>query len=441
MKKIKSYITTFYFSITAITFFALSVFIFLSLFSDVLITNKEGPEKIYFADNISASHKIAIEKFNELHKGKIEVVPIDLPFDKFSTNERKELLIRYLRGKSERLDIFSVDQIWVPRFAKYAVPLGKDFSIVERENIIPEALQSCLYNGEFIAVPLFFDIGVMYYRKDILEKLEDYKLIKNKLDNSITWEEFIELGLRLKDDGIPFYLFAGDAYEGLMCNFIELVASQNADIIENNKIKLTTSKIEKALQLMVDLVNKYNLTPPDVVNFTENDAYRYFIRNNGIFLRSWPGFIIWYKNNSVENLSQNVFDKAPLPHFKDGISKSTTGGWYLMISKYTTKKKEAVEFIKFLLSNEIQKEFYFSGYLPVTKNIYTDDEFVKQNPDIKFYSSLLKKGVRRPFFEKYTRYSDVISFYLNRALRKKMSVKEALSKAEQIINSELDVED
>jgi multiple sugar transport system substrate-binding protein len=31
------------------------------------------------------------------------------PFQKFSTNERKELLTRSLRSKSDRIDIFSVD--------------------------------------------------------------------------------------------------------------------------------------------------------------------------------------------------------------------------------------------------------------------------------------------------------------------------------------------
>jgi multiple sugar transport system substrate-binding protein len=32
--------------------------------------------------------------FNSRNKGRIEVVPVNLPFEKFTTNERKELLAR-----------------------------------------------------------------------------------------------------------------------------------------------------------------------------------------------------------------------------------------------------------------------------------------------------------------------------------------------------------
>ncbi len=76
--------------------------------------------KIYFADNMSKAHLTLIDRFNRLHKDEIEIVPIDLPFSKFTTNERKELIARSLRDKDSRIDIFAVDKIWVPRFAKWA---------------------------------------------------------------------------------------------------------------------------------------------------------------------------------------------------------------------------------------------------------------------------------------------------------------------------------
>ncbi|MGK9368421.1 extracellular solute-binding protein [Melioribacter sp. Ez-97] len=438
MKEKNRYLTTFYFSITAITFFAVSVFIFTTLFGDLLVTDNKEPVKIYFADNISPSHKSAIEKFNRLYKGEIEVIPVDLPFEKFTTNERKELLIRYLRGKSERLDIFSVDQIWVPRFAKFATPLGEYFTSIEREEIVPEALQSCYYNGQFISVPLFFDIGVMYYRKDKLKKLPGYPDIKKKLDSSITWNEFITLGERISQSGSPYYLFAGDAYEGLMCSFMELIASQNGSLLENGKIKINTTESRRAIALLRDLIYKYKLTPPEVTNFTENESYAYYVRNDGFFLRSWPGFITWYRNNVDSRGDTLLFGRAPIPRFDGGKSRSTIGGWYLMLSKYSEKKKEAAKFIKFLLNNDIQKEFYYSGYLPVTESVYSDSSFIKKNPDIEFYYSLLKNAVRRPFVEKYTRYSDVISYHINRALKNKISVNEALTEIERIINSEIE---
>ncbi|MCB9069591.1 MAG: hypothetical protein H6629_17535 [Calditrichae bacterium] len=68
--------------------------------------------QIYFVDNISQAHSELINRFNAEYSGRIEVVPVDLPFEKFSTNERKQLLAKSLRSKSDRIDVFAIDLIW-----------------------------------------------------------------------------------------------------------------------------------------------------------------------------------------------------------------------------------------------------------------------------------------------------------------------------------------
>jgi multiple sugar transport system substrate-binding protein len=136
-------------------------------------------KKIYFVDHISTAHQKVIDRFNKKYKGQIEVEAINLPFIKFSTNERKELLARYLRSKSGRIDIFSVDQIWVPRFAKWAIPMEKHINPSSRNNLLKYAMQSCYYKDTLVAIPLYIDIALMFYRKDLL-KIPEYKLVEKK---------------------------------------------------------------------------------------------------------------------------------------------------------------------------------------------------------------------------------------------------------------------
>jgi multiple sugar transport system substrate-binding protein len=145
-------------------------------------------QKVYFADHISPAHEAVIKRFNQLHQGRIEVIPVNLPFSKFTTNERKELLARSLRSKSDRLDVFSVDYIWTTRFAKWSEPLDDHFSEKDKANILSPTLQSCLSENKLVAMPLYIDIGMMYYRKDFLAKLPDAKQIEERLQNSISWE-------------------------------------------------------------------------------------------------------------------------------------------------------------------------------------------------------------------------------------------------------------
>ena len=40
-------------------------------------------QKVYFADHISPAHEAVIKRFNELHAGKIEVIPVNLPAGDF----------------------------------------------------------------------------------------------------------------------------------------------------------------------------------------------------------------------------------------------------------------------------------------------------------------------------------------------------------------------
>lgn len=431
MKNIK----TFYFSILAITLLVMSVFIVTSLVGNFFISKNDGLKRIYFVDNISAGHSEAIEKFNRLHAGQLEVVPINFPFEKFSTNERKELLIRYLRGESDRVDVFSVDLIWVPRFAKWTEPLGQYFSVNERQQLLDPVLQTCYYKDQLMAIPLYMDVQVMYYRNDLLRTLPDYARYEKALAEGITWENFIELAEKFKAENSA-YIFPGYGYEGLMCSFAELCASQNFNLSWKDTLNLNTPQTRKSLQLLVDLINKYNVSPSTVTNFKETQAEDYFIKQNSLFLRDWPGF-----RGTCENTyaSFGLCDKlvaVPTPYFEGGRRASVIGGWNMMVSKSSTRKKEAVEFIKFMIEEEQQKLLYErNGFLPINRKIYGDSLFLKKHPRLKFFSGLTPHLVSRPFHEKYTKQSDVIAHFLNRALKKEISVEQALISAEKILNS------
>ncbi len=417
-----------------------TVFIlFSNIFTPLGITGNPGSNvvKIYFADYISPSLQKVINRFNEKYTGQIEVHTINLPFTKFSTNERKELLARYLRSKSERIDVFSVDQIWVPRFAKWGIGMDKYFDPMMKDGLLKYALETCYYSDTLVAVPLYIDVALLYYRKDILRKLPDYKKIETELNNSITWDQFIRLHKEMKDFPNPFYLFQADDYEGLICSFSELMGEQNTPFIVNGKLKLNTPQAKRAAHLLVDLVQKYKLAPKQVIQFKEDPSYEYFLQNNGVFLRGWPSFGIHYQNDSTYRYIVKNIGKAPTPHFRNSRVSSVYGGWNLMISQFSNHVPEAVKFVSYLISPEAQKFLYENGgYLPVNGSIYADTDYVNAHPDLKFYEKLLKNGYHRPFLERYTSISDILSYYLNEAIKGKISVEKALKTATEKVNSE-----
>ncbi|MBK7107263.1 MAG: extracellular solute-binding protein [Ignavibacteriae bacterium] len=412
-------------------------YVLISTFSNSTnINNSSNEITITYADNISPAHLHIIEKFNKLNKGKIKIEPLNLPFSKFSTNERKELLARSLRSKSKKLDIFAVDLIWSARFAKWSEPLDKYISPNDTAKLLKQALESCRLKNHLVALPIYIDVGIMYYRKDLLKQIPNSLEIEEKIKNGISWDEFIGLRKYFNLDQNQFYIFQADNYEGLVCSYMEILYNYSSHTSVNEKFRIKSAENKNSFKLLYDFFYTYNLSPLALSEFNENDSYDYFIKNNAIFLRGWPSSERDFKDLANWKNVDSIIGKAPLPHLKGKKSLSVLGGWNIMISKYSEHKKEAFQFIKFILDENSQKEMYKIGsYLPVLSSLYSDKAFLKKYPGLEKDKKLLANGVHRPFLEDYTKLSDVISYYVNKVIKKDFTIEEALEKADETIKT------
>ncbi|MFZ1288940.1 MAG: extracellular solute-binding protein [Melioribacteraceae bacterium] len=400
------------------------------------LKNSSNEVIITYADNISPAHQNLIDKFNKLNKGKIKIEPINLPFSKFSTNERKELLTRSLRSKSKKLDIFAVDLIWSARFAKWSEPLDKYIMIQDTAKLLKQALESCRIKNHLVALPIYIDVGIMYYRKDLLKKLPNFLEIEEKLNNGISWNDFISLRKFFNLDKNQFYIFPADNYEGLVCSYMEILYNYSSHVTVSERFNIKSDENKNSFKLLYDFFYKYNLSPLAITEFNENDSYEYFIKNNAIFLRGWPSSESDFKSLANWENVDSIIGKVPIPHLEGKNSLSVLGGWNIMISKYSEHKNEAFQFIKFILEENSQKEMYEIGsYLPVLSSLYSDAEFLKKYPGLEKDKKLLEDGVHRPFLEDYTKLSDVISYYVNKVIKKEFTIEEALEKADETIKT------
>lgn len=424
--------------------FLFAVFIFaiiIVLIINLISLNRNRYEKkeitrLYFADNISRAHQKIINSFNEKYQGAIEVVPINLPFSKFTTNERKELIARSLRSRYSRIDIFSVDQIWVPRFAKWAEPLAKYFMRADLDKIIPQALSTCYYDDVLLGIPLYIDIGILYYQEDLIKQADRSAVILEKLKQGVSWKELIEYGKNIYKDR-PLYLFQGDSYEGLICNYLEILGNMGGWILEHDELKFNTPKGRCAAQFMTDLIAKYRFSPREVSVFNERESYAYAFKHDAPFFRGWSSYL---KDLDIEEQDPEKIEHlrpTRLPHF-EGYSPATVfGGWNLMISKYSENKPEACEFLNYFLSNEVQKTmFETSGYLPILRSTYDDPDVVQRFPYIVDMQAMIKSGIHRPALVNYTKISDILSFYLNKILQQEISAEEALQLVDETVASD-----
>lgn len=421
---------------TIFTIFIIAIF--LILIFNLISVNKErfvsrNITKVYFADNMSAAHLEIIRRFNQRYAGEIEIVPVDLPFTKFSTNERKELLARSLRSRSSRIDIFAVDQIWVPRFVKWGEPLAKYFMQTDLSRIVPQALQTCYYGNVLVGIPLYLDVGVLYYRQDLLAKVKGGEQFAQQLKNSARWEDFIAFSRRAFP-GRPVYLFQGDSYEGLVCNYFEILGNLGGSPFQSETLSFNNPACRQAARFLYDLIHTYRLAPVDVTFFNERDSYYYALRHDAPFFRGWSSYLKDIPLTEDEREIVRRLDVAMLPHFDDHAPTTIFGGWNLMISRYSTNKMEAYQFLKFILEEDIQRLlFEHSGFLPVINNLYEDTTLTMRYPYLPFFRKVIATGQHRPVLADYTKISDVLSFHLNKILKDEMAVDSALQQVDAII--------
>ncbi len=141
-----------------------------------------------------------------------------------SSTQLHDLLTQKLRNRDTRLDVFVMDVIWPAEFASagWALPLDRYLGAAERQKFLAAPLSANEYRGQLFGLPLFIDAGLLYYRKDLLEKY--------RLQPPRTWPQLVEHAKTIlaheKDPRLVGFSAQFKQYEGLVCNMMEYIRRQ-----------------------------------------------------------------------------------------------------------------------------------------------------------------------------------------------------------------------
>jgi multiple sugar transport system substrate-binding protein len=352
------------------------------------------------------------------------------------TDQRRQGLVIPLKAKKDDPDLFLMDVAWLAQFAAsdWLEPLD-DYTKkagINLEIFFDEVLNLAdKYQGKLIAFPVYVDGGLLYYREDLL---------KNHGYNGPpkTWAQLVECALEIQeamrktDPNFYGFVWQGAQYEGLICNFLEFAASNNGGLIfKDNKILLNLPENIESVQFMCDLIHNYKISPPNTfTEMKEEEVRTYFEQGRALFERNWP--YAWMLHQSEGSKVKGRVGIAPLPHFQNGKSASTLGGWHIGISKYSNAKSESFEFIKFIVSYKIQKKLALElGWNPGRKDIYTDREVLEKLPHFAILRKAFENLLPRPNLSYYTQISEVIQPHINAVLSNELTPEVALMKAEK----------
>lgn len=363
-------------------------------------------------------------------------IKVDLLRQPTDTDQRRQGLVIPLKSKKKDPDVFLMDVAWIAQFAAsgWLEPLD---SYMERDDLGLEVFFERVvnladkYKGKLIALPVYIDGGLLYYRKDLLRKY-------GYLTPPRTWQELLEYSLviqkgeRGSNPNFYGFLWQGAQYEGVICNFLEFSASGGGGILlKKKRIILDTPENREALKFMYELIHKYKISPLNTfTEMKEEEVRTFFEQGNALFERNWP--YAWKLHNEPASLVKDKVGITALPHFPSGHSISTLGGWHIGISKYSDSKEESFQFLKFVVSFDTQKKLALKlGWNPSRKDVYKDEEVIKALPHFITLKEVFQNAYPRPNLPYYTLISEVLQRYINAVLSGKLSVIDALGFAQE----------
>src|SRR4029078_578804 len=123
--------------------------------------------------------------------------------------EQRTRLVQRLGAKSPECDVMGIDVIWTAEFASQNwVQVRAPVIAARKSEFIPSTVATGVYNGKTWAFPYNSNAALLYYRTDQVSKAPT------------SWEDVYRDAAA--DSGV---VYQGAAYEGLTCDFLELLYS------------------------------------------------------------------------------------------------------------------------------------------------------------------------------------------------------------------------
>ncbi|WP_233725764.1 ABC transporter substrate-binding protein [Kibdelosporangium philippinense] len=318
-----------------------------------------------------------------------------------SADAQRQQLVQNAQVKSDAYTILTLDVVWTAEFAanRWAIELPRDqFGL---ENFLKPAVETGEYRGKLYAVPVYSDAGLLFYRKDLLDKVG--------LTAPKTWDELTAACQKVKalPEGANMSCYTGqfEKYEGLTVNFDEAVHTAGGAIVnEAGQPTVDTPQAKAGLDKLVEGF-KNGTFPQKAITFKEEDGRRSFQAGELIFMRQWP--YQWALANKTDGSSQvaGKFDVAPLPGVGAGPGAASLGGHNFAISAFAKNKATALDFIKYFTTDAAERSnLLATSQAPTRANLYDDPELVKQFPYLPTLKEAIMAAKPRP---KAVRYGDV----------------------------------
>lgn len=321
-------------------------------------------------DALKAGIETYKEKINPNFNAKVESfarLDIDKKFKTASQNDNKNAIADIIL--CDGMNVLSYYDIWSDIF----IDLSKDVDSVELNKLVPSTLDTVQVDDKLIGLPLDVAPTVVFANTKLWSE-EDLINVKT---NGWTWEDYNEIGLKIKkakgnDIEMTSFNKRGDD------RVYRTMTSQKGEWFMNKDYECYVGNENSVAAMNTIKKMKDN----GVVGHIDTGDYKSLMKNNKIAAQI-QGFFLGGQLKDVAPEMKGNWTVLPLPKWdkNDETSASITGGSYLYANSKLTgeNKKQAIEFIKWMTLNEetSMQSLKVGGVYPALRTSYENDFFKK----------------------------------------------------------------
>ena len=351
--------------------------------------------------------------------------------------DRLGLYRQFLPAESDDIDLIDFDLIWSGLLAPHLLDLNPHLSAEERAEYFPVYLQNNSIGGALVGLPQMGEIGLLYYRTDLLEK-HGYARPPSSWSELEEMAATIQAGERGQNPEFWGFVWQGNVYEGLTVNALEWQVSMGGEPVVDGAGRLPVERESAAQALDRAAAWVGHISPPSVTVFQEEDARAVFQMGNAAFMRNWP--YAYRLGQAGDSPIRERFDVTRLPRGDGptGRHASVIGGQQIGVSRYSRNPDFAAAAARCLTAAAAQRRRAVAdGTPPAIGALYADADVQARIPAApQIAESLADHAVARPAATTGSHYIEISLVYfteVNRVLSGEQSGAGAMARiAEQI---------
>lgn len=380
-------------------------------------------------------------------------------------------VISELSRKSGEYDLIALDASWVPKIIQHLEPLSEYIrhaenpSAIALDDFIPNVLldasvfaasaphrmpslkEPITLDGvtaegfDIYSLPIQANVLMGSYRKDLFQNKQEKERFRQQNNGELappaTLEEYLTLAQYFtrpsageEGNGLYGTTLMAAAHESLFIEFQAFLAAYGGTILDEKlRPAFQLDPGIKALTTYGSWINQYQVTPPDVLSYTWEEAGTAFGSGQAAMGLNYHEMEL---DPRIRTGAVGYF-MFPAADRNDEVNRTPQIiSWGLSVNKYSSNKAEAYKLAEYLTSPAVQKDALRFKHNVTRQSAYEQAQNLLFSAQREYYDVLgrsLAQGTVRPRLTNYKQISEVMQAAVRDYLIGKKNAADALGDA------------